>query len=85
MPLSTQEHEWLKTLRSAYFDEELQFFMSLHSRETEKSYGNYELKFANLNLLSFPRIRVEPRLVWMVGHVNPGFYHTGAAAFVLQA
>ena len=32
MSLSTQE-----TLRSAYSDENLQFFMSLHSREPEKS------------------------------------------------
>ena len=55
MSLSTQEHEWLKTIRSAYFDEELQFFMSLHSRETEKSYGNYELQLTNLNLLSFQK------------------------------
>ena len=55
MPLSTQEHEWLKTLRSAYSDENLKFFMSLHSRETEKSYGNYELQLANLNLLSFQK------------------------------
>ena len=54
-PLSTQEHEWLNTIRSAYSDEELQFFMSLHSRETEKSYGNYELQLANLNLLSFQK------------------------------
>ena len=42
-PLSSQEHEWFKTIRSAYSDEELKFFMSLHSRETEKSYGNNEL------------------------------------------
>ena len=55
MSLSTQEHEWLKTIRSAYFDEELQFFMSLHSRETEKNHGNYELQLANLNLLSFQK------------------------------
>ena len=55
MSLSTQEHEWLKTIRSAYSDEELKFFMSLHSRETEKSYGNYELQLANLNLLSFQK------------------------------
>ena len=55
MSLSTQEHEWLNTIRSAYSDEELQFFMSLHSRETEKSYGNYELKLTNLNLLSFQK------------------------------
>ena len=52
MPLSTLGHEWLKTIRSAYSDEELKFFMSVHSRETEKSYGNYELKLANLNRFS---------------------------------
>ena len=55
MSLSTQEHEWLKTIRSAYFDEELKFFMSLHSRETEKSYGINELQLANLNFLSFQK------------------------------
>ena len=52
MSLSTQGHEWLKTIGSAYSDEELKFFMSVHSRETEKSYGNYELKLANLNRFS---------------------------------